>query len=196
MIYKIALIFFTHVALASDGFTSSSFFTLGYGTGGESLSASSGGQDYNTQAGAGMFFGLGKIFAISPTVPHRFEAQLGMGYLFQSDARNEDNLVSFSRFPIEAIYFYRNTVENFRLGWGSTYHIAGGIRAKGSNESAATSVENAWGFIFTAEKLFLTSVHDAFSIGIRHTSIRYRLTAFDSVVNGDNWSVTFSGFLF
>tara|TARA_B110001454_G_scaffold219204_1_gene252254 strand:+ start:68832 stop:69404 length:573 start_codon:yes stop_codon:yes gene_type:complete len=189
--YKLALLLLTNAALASSG-----FLTFGYGDGGDSLSSASGGQNYRTHAGSGLFFMLGKIITVSPTVPHHFEAQLGIGYLFQNDAREQDSSVSWSRVPIEAIYFYKNTIENFRLGWGSTCHINSSINAKGTNASASTSVENAWGFVLAAEKLWVTETNEMMSIGLRHTSMNYRLTAFDKVVNGDNLSVTFTGFLF
>lgn len=180
MIYKIALLFIANFAFAASG-----FLTLGYGSGGDSLSASSGGQDYNTKAVSGLYFVGGKIFTVSPTIPHRFEAQFGLGYMFQNDAREQVNAVSWSRIPIEAIYYYNNTVENFRLGWGTTYHINGSVSAKGSNETASTNVENAWGFVVVAEKVWDTSTEGTMSVGLRHTSMNYRLTAFDKVVNGD-----------
>ncbi len=55
--------------------------------------------------------------------------------------------VSWSRITIEAIYYYHSTFENFRLGWGATYHINGSVSGKGSNETASASVEKAWGFV-------------------------------------------------
>lgn len=59
----------------------------------------SGGQSYSTQAGSGLFFVGGLVIPISATTPHRFEAQVGAGYLFQSDERSKDDSVSWARIP-------------------------------------------------------------------------------------------------
>jgi len=75
------------------------FLTIGYGRGGDSLSNASGGQSYSTQAGSGLFFVGGLVIPISATTPHRFEAQVGAGYLFQSDERSKDDSVSWARIP-------------------------------------------------------------------------------------------------
>ncbi|GEM_PF-2440585 len=172
------------------------FLTVGYGHGGDSLSNASGGQDYSTQAGSGLFFVGGLLFPISTTTPHRFEAQIGAGYLFQNDEHSKDDSVSWSRIPIEALYYYHNTRNKFRLAWGATYHIANNIDSRGVNKSAETRAENAWGRILVVEKLWSTETGETMSIGLRHTSINYRLSAFDKIVNGDAWSVTFTGLLF
>lgn len=173
-----------------------SFLTVGYGHGGDFLADASGGQDYSTQAGTGLFFIGGLLVPISATVPHRFEGQLGVGYLFQNDERSKDDSVSWSRIPIEALYFYHHTRNKFRLGWGATYHVANNINGRGTNANAGTHADNAWGLVVAVEKLWCTETGETMAVGLRHTSINYRLTAFDKVVNGGAWSVTFTGLLF
>src|SRR5438105_4362115 len=74
--------------------------SFGYGRNGTYLSDLTGGQNYNTQAGSGLYLSGGVILPISPTIPHSFEAQLGIGYLYQGDSRDENNSVSWTRFPI------------------------------------------------------------------------------------------------
>src|SRR3712207_1620507 len=94
----ISTVLASHQAQAISG-----YFSMGYGRGGTRLSDVTGGQDYNTQAGSGLFLTGGALFAVSPTIPHRFEMQLGLGYMFQEDARQEENRVTWRRIPIEAL---------------------------------------------------------------------------------------------
>jgi hypothetical protein len=180
-------------AYAVDGYVS-----FGYGHGGTQLKDVTGGQDYNTQAGSGLYMVGGVVIPISPTTPHRFEGQLGLGYMFQDDARNEENLVSWSRVPLEALYFYRNTRELFRFGWGITYHVAGKISAKGTNSSAETNVDNALGWVFAAEKLWSPSENTPGTVafGIRYVSIKYNSSNFSEEADGSTWYLTLSSFSF
>lgn len=171
----------------------SGYMTMGYGRGGTPLADLTGGQDYNTQAGSGFLISGGALFAVSPTIPHRFEAQLGLGYLFQDDARVDENLVSWSRVPVEALYFYHNTREMFRLGWGATYHVRNFIKAKGANASAETSVENAFGWILTAEKIFDSPQNEGrWGLGLRYLWIKYSSRAFSREADGNTLFLTLS----
>ena len=179
-------------ANAIDGFVSA-----GYGRSGTSLSDVTGGQDYNTQAGSGLFLTGGAILPISATTPHRFEAQLGVGYMFQDDARDESKTVSWSRIPLEAIYFYRNTQELFRFGWGPIFHFNNKITAKGANSAAATSVDNSLGWAVGVEKIFKTGDESSFwGLGLKYNFIKYHADAFSKEADGNCLFVTFSGLWF
>lgn len=172
------------------------FLTIGYGRGGDELATITGGQDFKIASGDGLSLLIGKIFVLSPTAPHRFEVQLGAGYLFQNDEHSQENRVSWTRIPLEAVYYYHNTKKRFRLGWGAVYHVVGRLDGKGANEIIRSNSPNTWGFVVGAEKLWTTGTGEILSIGLRHTSIRYHLSSFDKTINGDAWGVTVSGFLF
>lgn len=191
---KIALLLGLLLVGGTTAHAASSFVTIGYGRGGDALADVTGGQNYNTHAGDGLALLGGFIFPVSPTEPHRFEAELAVGYLFQGDARDVGNETSWRRFPIEATYFYRNTTERFRFGWGATYHVANRISASGVNATATTSAENALGWFVTAEKLFVNA--DAspgfWGIGLRYTSIKYRFGDFSRTVDGSTIWLTLS----
>jgi hypothetical protein len=170
------------------------YLSAGYGRGGSQLSHLTGEQNYNIEAGSGLFLIGGAIVPITPTRPHRFESQLGLGYMFQQDKKNEANRVSWSRIPVEALYMYRNTAALFRLGWGVTYHMAGKISAKGANSGAETGVKNALGWVLAAEKLWSYGEKDSgnWALGLRYVAIKYRLSKFSREANGDTLFVTFS----
>lgn len=172
----------------------SGYLSLGFGSGGTRLSNVTGGQDYQVQAGSGLFMTGGALFSLSPTVPHRFEMQLGLGYLFQDDARQKENRVSWSRIPIEAIYLYRHTQSLFRLGWGATYHMANKISAKGSNATAGTNVDDSLGWIISGEKLFASREggRGVWSLGLRYLWIDYKSSSFSKPADGNSWFLTLS----
>ena len=191
MILKKLVLISLALFISLETFALDSFFNSGYGRGGTSLSDVTGGQDYNTQAGSGLFLIGGVLIPISPTTPHRFEAQIGMGYLFQYDARDADKTVSWSRIPLEAIYFYRNTKDLFRFGWGLIYHMNNRITAQGSNSSAATSVDNALGWTIVLEELFRNKENNNFlTFGLKSNFIKYKSSSFSKDADGSSFFLT------
>ncbi len=167
--------------------------SFGYGSGGSDLNKLTGNQNYDLKAGDGFFISGGVVLPISPTTPHRFETQLGVGSMFQSDGSDKDkNSVSWRRFPIDLIYFYRNTRELFRLGYGLTYQVANKIDAKDANSTATTKVDNALGWAITAEKFFTSTDTNIWSIGLRYNMIGYSSSGFMKNANGDALFLTFT----
>ena len=179
---------------SSSAFSLDGYFSVGYGQGGSPLADVTGGQNYDIKAGSGMYLVGGVILPISPTEPHRFELQIGAGYMEDHRSAEFDNSATWSRIPIEAIYFYRNTVENFRIGWGAIYQTNNKITAKGTDVSEAMPVDDANGWTIAADYLkrdpdlknMLTGV------GIRYNAIRYRASGFSGDANGESWFVTVS----
>lgn len=134
---------------------------------------------------------LGAIVPVSDTIPHRFEAQLGVGYLFQSKVEGEDK-VGWNRIPFEAIYFYHNTSSRFRLGWGGIYHALNELTGKGKYANVYAKADDAFGFVVAAEKNFNVDNQADWTIGIRYQWIGYNAPLFSSRANGDAFFVTFS----
>lgn len=187
------------IFISALGDASSGFLGFGYGSGGENLADTTGGTSYSTNAGAGLYMMGGILLPVSPTFPHAFEAQLGVGYIFQEDARSgEGHRTRWSRIPIEAIYFYHNTRENFRIGWGATYHIAGRLAARGDNAVAETNVDNALGYVVSIERILPAAPESStlFSFGIKYVDIDYYLVKFDKSVSANSFYFTFSSINF
>lgn len=161
------------------------FLAIGYAGGGDRLSALTGQQGYDLSTGAGIYFSAGTIVPVSNTTPHAFELQLGLGYIF-TDSGNTENRVSFSRVPAEAIYYYRNTENAFRLGWGALYHFENKISGRGPNSAAATSVDPAWGWTVSAQKVFGNPGSVGPIFGVRYNSIEYHLTRFRTKADGSS----------
>lgn len=148
-----------------------------FGTGSE-MKKLTGGQDYGINAGAGYHIAGGLILVISDTKPHAFELQGGVGYMFTS-AGGADNLVTFRRWTSELIYYYRNTDNNFRLGWGGIYHFETEIDAKGINAGAGGKVDPSLGWAVSAQYLLPRG-----AIGARYNHITYKSPRFSSDANG------------
>lgn len=171
------------------------FASIGYGYGGTSLSDLTGKQDYDIHAGSGFQMAAGVILPVSDTVPHRFEVQFGFGYLFQDYSRNDKHRVSWSRIPLEAIYYYRNTQELFRFGYGLIYHFDNEIIAEGKNSSAETTVDPAMGWSVAIEKLFKTATDGTeWSFGFKYNFITYESSSFTKDASGDCLFLTVTGF--
>ncbi len=185
------LLFFASPVVARERFLLSTGMSSHSGT---SLSSLTGGQPYDLQAGEGLFLSLGVLFTVVPAVPHRFEAQLSGGYMF-ADRGGSDERVSWSHVPLEAVYFYNNTQELFRFGWGPIYHVGNSLSGRGINASASTAVENALGWTVTAEK-FLRSANgnDLWLFGVKYNVIKYRAALFRQDADGSAVFLTLTGF--
>lgn len=181
--------------ICTNSHAAKSYLSFGYGRGGDELRDATGGQNYSIKAGDGLSLMVGKIITISDTKPHGFEAQLGLGYMFQDDGNSKEGnqVVSWRRIPIELVYFYNNTRELFRLGYGAIFHTNNRIDGDGMNASASAKARDAWGMTFAAEKVFKSSENPGiWSMGLRYQMIEYSSSTFSKKVDGDTLSFTLS----
>lgn len=168
----------------------SGFLQLGVGAGGANLHDHTGGAHYRLHAGSGVAVSAGVLFAISPTKPHGFELQTGFGYHLNRDERNPSNGVTWSHFPFEAIYFYRNTDRQFRVGAGAFSQFAGRIDGYGSHRLATTNLKNSWGWLIAIEKLMLDTQEKTLSFGLRYQSIQMRSGRTPKPIDGSGFLLT------
>lgn len=95
----------------------------------------------------------GAIVAISPTWPHRFEGQIGLGY-WSEDSKSSDGSnqkIRWTRFPLEAMYYYHNTQEHFRVGWGYTQHLRNDFTEKATGRTRGININETGGWTFAVE---------------------------------------------
>lgn len=188
-----ALILATLLWPTTTAFAIDKFIALGYASGGTNLATRTSNAGYKLHAGAGFYLSGGIMVPISDTAPHAFELQLGLGYSF-TDSGKDDNVVTFSRVPLEAIYYYRNTDNRFRLGWGAIYHVENRVRGKGVHAGVEADVDPAWGWTLSAQKYLSEHQEDAaFAIGLRYNSIRYRSPSFNASADGSALLFTVEG---
>ncbi len=177
----------------SAAFAVGKFLSLGFAGGGTDLASRTGYAGHDLNAGSGWYFSGGILLPVSDTVPHAFEAQLGIGYFF-TDSGKDDNIVSFSRVPLEAIYYYRNTENRFRFGWGAIYHFENRIRGKGVHSAAGADVDPALGWTLSAQKFLRPQSEQAAVVfGVRYNSIRYKSPRFSSPADGSAFLFTVEG---
>lgn len=174
--------------------------SLGYGNAGDRIVGILGGPDQDLRVGQGTVFSVGFVQPISATTPHRFEAQVSIGYSYAfAGNEKEQNTLSWSRIPLDLLYFYRNTQEDFRFGWGVTHHFLNKITGSGSFAPLTQSVEPAWGWVVTVEKLMKLKhgIGPQYaSLGVRYQSIRYKAAGFAESADASAFLLTGSYFIF
>lgn len=124
------------------------------------------------EAGRGVIINGGLIIDLSQTQPHTFETQMTFGWKFTSTKQAANGEVSFYRWPVELLSFYRNTDKKFRVGAGITYQF--GNELKGTKEAAAasTTFNNATGWIVEAG--YFVGAENNLVFSVRHTAISYQ----------------------
>ncbi len=130
------------------------------------------GSKSDIEAGRGVILNAGLVFDLSRTQPHTFETQLTFGWKFTSTKQASNGEISFYRWPVEIMSFYRNTEKRFRVGLGLTYQF--GIEVKGTKEAALASAmfKPATGWI--VESGYFVSSEENLFLSVRHTSISYQ----------------------
>ena len=135
------------------------------------------GESDSIKAGELLYVAGGLIIPISEV----FETQLTFGYKTDTvSAENGD--VSFDRFPMEALVFYRT--EQWRFGGGLNYHLAPTLEGDGFASAADVDFDNALGI--TLEVDYALSENGF--LGLRTTMIEYELSDFpgEDKVDGDS----------
>jgi len=96
------------------------------------------------------------------------EAEVSLSYKFALiSASNGD--VTFSRWPIDALVFYR--LPELRLGGGLTYHINPKLSGSGVASGLDASFDDALGLLLQADYRVTPKIN----LGIRYTSLDYKL---------------------
>lgn len=124
------------------------------------------------ESGRGLYLNGGLVINISETTPHTFETQVTAGYKFTSTKQASNGEVSFNRWPIELLTFYRNTERYFRFGGGVTYQVSNELKGTNAAVAATASFKNATGLVLEAD-WFLGPQHDLV-VGARYTVISYQ----------------------
>lgn len=141
------------------------------------------------------------MILFSPTFPHRFETQIGVGYINSEETKKSqsggpDNKINWTRYPIELMHYYHNVRENFRIGWGATYHTNNSIELSLSGNTSKISVDNSLGWVFALEKVTNHDgdkfIKDFATIGLRFQSMDYHSNKFNKEVRGNSVSLIVS----
>ena len=158
------------------------FAHLGYGFGGDKFASleleydDGDTRDESLKAGEGVIWGAGLLIPIG--ADGNVEAQLGIG-MKEEKITAENGKVSFRRFPLDAMVFFKQG--KFRLGGGITYHLHPEISGHGAVGSLDASFENAFGFVVEADILF-----NMVYLGVRGAFVDYTLEHSDVDADGNS----------
>ena len=115
-----------------------------------------------------------------------WEFHLTLAYKFTMiDASNGD--VEWTRFPLEALAFYR--FQKVRLGGGVAHHINPALEGSGVVGGLDVKFKNATGLVLQAD----WRITEALAAGVRYTALEYDAKGpFTGSSNSDGLGVTFS----
>lgn len=152
-------------------------FVAGLAEGGDELATVffSGGGSEDIKAGSGIYLNGGFMhsFADSP-----FDLQMTLGYFIENTSATNTQ-ARFSRYPLDAMAFYRNG--EHRIGAGLTYHMSPKLDL--DQLGGTVTFENTNGFV-------LEYGYNWF--GVRYTAIDYDTEEFSYTADGNNISVLFN----
>ncbi len=161
-------------------------YKVGFDGGGDKLATVvfTDGTHENIKANAGIFFGGGmSIVNDSKSV----EGELAITYKVDDiTASNGD--VTWSRWPIDALAFYRwNKV---RLGGGLTYHINPKLSGSGVASGINLTFKDSLGYLLQAD----WRITEKMNLGARYTMLDYGLSgSTTSKVHSNGLGIVFSG---
>ena len=135
------------------------------------------------KANEGLYLG-GGIAVINNARDWEFD--LTLAYKFKMiDATNGD--VTFSRWPLEALAFYR--FQRVRIGGGLTYHFSPKLDGSGVASNLDLTLKDALGGVLQADWRITENV----AAGVRYTFLEYEAKApFTGTAKSDGVGLTFS----
>jgi hypothetical protein len=151
------------------------------GFGGEELASVqySDGSNSDLSTGTYFFLGVGGIYSPWRSGNMGIDLELLAGWAsWSTGPENTEDRIQLSRFPLEALAYYRHTLSDvkdhemlIRVGGGVSYHLIGGISGSGSLEDIELDLDNALGGV--GEAAFIWT---ALAAGVRYSPMTYRVS--------------------
>ncbi len=160
-------------------------FQLGFDAGGDTLATAfyTDGDDADIKAGQLFHLAAGVVQPVS----EQMEFQGTLGWKFDSAAADNGD-ISFDRFPLEGLLFFRN--DRFRLGGGAALHLNPTLEGSGAASGLGTiEFDDALGFVAQIDMFIAPQVN----IGLRATFIEYETTVGSVTVDGNSVGLVFTG---
>lgn len=162
-------------------------YKAGYDTGGDTLVTVTfvGGDTDKIKANEGLFFG-GGVSIVNDAKD--VETEITLSYKIDDiTASNGD--VTWSRWPIDALVFYR--APSVRFGGGLTYHLNPDLSGSGVVGGLNVKFKDALGFILQVD----WRITDKLSLGARYTALDYDVEGGGGSIKSNGIGVVFSGSL-
>jgi hypothetical protein len=116
-------------------------------------------------AGGGLLVSAGATLELIKSV----DAQVNAGWKYRTIPKASNQEASWSRFPVEALLFYRGPM-GLRLGGGATMHLGNVLEASGAVLNSRVEFKNNPGFLLQAEYVMRN-----FSFDVRYTLMKYEV---------------------
>jgi hypothetical protein len=116
-------------------------------------------------AGGGLVVSAGAALQVFNSL----DAQVNAGWKYRTIPEASNQSASWSRFPVEAMLFYRTPL-GVRLGGGATMHLGNVLEASGDALDARAEFKNNPGFLLQAEYVMRN-----FSFDLRYTMMKYEI---------------------
>lgn len=141
-------------------------------------------QDVKAGNGLSLFAAGGALFFEEST--HRLETLLSLGlkYSTMQPASNAD--LSFTRFPLELLGFYRNDEWHLRVGGGPVLHLGNSLTGSGALSDLDVEMETALGGVVQADLVL-----DAWFLGVRYTALSYQVSGAAGSAAANSLGVSF-----
>jgi hypothetical protein len=142
-----------------------------------------GNQEIKAGNGVSLFVAGGPLFFES--FPHKLQLELSLGVKFSTMQPTSNADLSFVRFPLELLGFYRNDDWHFRVGGGAVLHMGNSLTGSGALSDLDVDLDNALGGIVQAD-----FVYEAWFIGMRYTALSYTANGAEDSAAANSLGVT------
>lgn len=139
-------------------------------------------QDIKAGNGLSLFASGGAVFF--DQYQHRLETTLSLGLKMSTMQPAENADLSFLRFPLEALAFYRNDDWHFRVGGGPVLHMGNSLTGSGALSDLDVEMKSALGGVVQAD-----FVIDDWFVGMRYTALSYRVSGVDESASANSLGV-------
>lgn len=190
----LAMVVLSTVTMASSGQAQGKLrgmMRLGAEAGGEKVLqfTYADGSTPDVTAGGGLLVSAGAAFQAFKSGSHELDAQLNLGWKYRTIPPASNQEASWSRFPVEALVFYRTPV-GLRLGGGAAVHLGNVLEASGEALNSRVAFKNKPGFVFQTEYQMRK-----FSFDVRYTLMEYEVESGGSgTVDASSFGAGFSIF--
>lgn len=121
---------------------------------------------------------------------HRLELVLSLGVKLSTMQPTSNADLSFVRFPLELLAFYRNDDWHFRVGGGPVLHMGNSLTGSGALSDLDVDLEPAVGGIVQADLVF-----GEWFVGMRYTALSYQVSGAATTAAANSLGVTL-GYLY
>ncbi len=175
------------IALPASAVETNFAYKAGLDTGGDTLVTVTfvGGETEKIKANEGLFFGAG-VSIVNDTKD--IETEITLNYkIDEVTASNGD--ITFSRWPIDALVFYR--LPAVRFGGGLTYHLNPDLSGSGVVSGLNAQFKDALGVLLQVD----WRITDKLSLGARYTALDYEIEGVSGSIKSNGVGIVFSGHL-